>query len=231
MNAVESLCPNLKFWTLQTGGKAYGIEFLPNVPWNPPNKESAPRVPEPYASKIFYYGQYDALQKLSHGKNWSFVEIRPDAIVGFVPQNNAMNLAQAMGLWFSMWRSFEGKGSEVPFPGNEHVWKGKHADTSQDILAKFHIWSSLRGEKVRGEAFNVGDEVVTWEQIWNGLCGYFGLKGVGPGTQKLSGTAWVEAQKHKWAQWVKENGVKEGALEGTGWQFMTIMLEMILIDR
>jgi hypothetical protein len=225
------LCPDLKFWTLQTGGKAYGVEFLPHVPYNPPLKESTPRAPEPYASKIFYYGQYDALQKLSAGKGWSFVEIRPDAVVGFVPQNNAMNLAQGLGLWLAMWKSFEGEGSEVPFPGNEHVWKGKHTDTSQDILARAHIWSSLQGEKVNGKAFNVGDGVFTWEQVWGGICGYFGLKGVGPGSTKLTGTAWVEAHKGKWAEWVKSNGLREGALEGTGWDFMAVMLEKIPIDR
>jgi hypothetical protein len=232
VKAVELLCPNLAFWTLQTGGKAYGIEFLPNVPYNPPLKESTPRVPEPYASKIFYYGQYDALKKLSQGKSWSFVEIRPDAIVGFVPQNNTMNLAQALGLWLSMWRSIEGEGSEVPFPGNEQVWKTKHTDTSQDVLARFHIWSSLRGEEIHGKAFNVGDnDGVTWEQVWDGICGYFGLKGVGPGSAKLTGSAWVQAQKENWSQWVQQNGLKEGALEGTGWLFMTVILEMIPIDR
>ncbi len=50
---------------------------LPKVPC----KESDPRIPEPYADEVFYYAQYDLLKKLSHGKNWTFAEIRPDAIV------------------------------------------------------------------------------------------------------------------------------------------------------
>lgn len=48
---------------------------------NPPMKESVPRVPEPYASSVMYYAQYDRLQKLSQGKKWKFVDVRPDGIV------------------------------------------------------------------------------------------------------------------------------------------------------
>ena len=28
-----------------------------------------------------YYAQYDLLEKLSKGKNWKFVEVRPDGVV------------------------------------------------------------------------------------------------------------------------------------------------------
>ncbi|KAK0777664.1 hypothetical protein LTR75_015888 [Friedmanniomyces endolithicus] len=57
-NAVgtcEIVCPKMQFFTLQTGGKAYGVEFSDKVPYNPPLSESLPRIPEPYASNIFYY--------------------------------------------------------------------------------------------------------------------------------------------------------------------------------
>ncbi len=57
------------------------------------------------------------------------------------------------------------------------------------------------------------------------------MKGAGPGSAKPTGNAWVQAQKGKWSQWVKDNGLKQGTLEGTGWDFMTVMLEMIPIDR
>lgn len=135
---VEKLCPNLQFWTLQTGGKAYGVEYVnKGIDYNPPLKETMPRIPEPYASNVFYYAQYDTMKKLSKGKRWKFCEIRPDAIVGFVPQNNAMNIAQALGLFLAMYKSIEGSGSEVPFPGNEAAYKELHMDTSQDIWRGF----------------------------------------------------------------------------------------------
>lgn len=133
---MERTCPDFQFWTLQTGGKAYGVELLDKgIKYNPPLKESAPPIPEPWASNVFYYAQYDTVKQLSEGKRWEFCEIRPDAFIGFVPQNNAMNLVQAIGLWLAMVRSFEELGTEVIFPGNENAYKALQTNSSQDILA------------------------------------------------------------------------------------------------
>lgn len=61
----------------------YGFEFVDRIGFPAtPLQESMPRIPEPYASNIMYYAQYDKLAELSKGKNWSFVEVRPDGIVG-----------------------------------------------------------------------------------------------------------------------------------------------------
>ena len=93
--AITQLCPNLEFWTLQTGGKAYGAEFYgqEGMEIKPPLKESNPRIPDPYASKVFYYAQYDLLAQLSEGQKWQFCEVRPDVIVGFTPHSNGMGFA------------------------------------------------------------------------------------------------------------------------------------------
>ena len=230
---MEKTCPNFQFWTLQTGGKAYGVEFVDKgIGFNPPLNESAPRIPEPWASNVFYYPQYDTMKQLSEGKRWTFCEIRPDAIIGFVPRNNGMNLAQAIGLWLAMVRSFEGKGTEVVFPGNEKAFKALHTDTSQDILAKFHIYASLHPGLVSEKTFNIADgEVVTWEQVWPGICEWFGLKGVGPNPSMKTGSEWVQEQKGRWEEWAKEEGLKEGALQATSWDFMSGIMGAMTFDR
>lgn len=78
------------------------------IEYNAPLRESAPRIPEPGASNVSYYAQYDTLKEFAKGKRWTFCEIRPDAIIGLLPQNNAMNLAQTLGLWvgdgWEFWR-------------------------------------------------------------------------------------------------------------------------------
>ncbi|KAL6719724.1 hypothetical protein ACLMJK_001645 [Lecanora helva] len=233
VRAVEKVCPKLLFWTLQTGGKAYGIEFVDKgIEYNPPLKESMPRIPEPYASNIFYYPQYDTLASLSEGKRWKFCEIRPDAIIGFVPQNNAMNLAQAIGLFLALYVSFEGKGVEVPFPGDEAAYKALHTDTSQDILARFHIYASLNPNSSSRRAFNVADgEVTTWEKVWPAICDYFGLKGTRPTASRITGAQYVLEHKDKWSNWVSEHGLKEGALEGTSWDFMSGIMGSVTFNR
>ncbi|MCJ1408086.1 hypothetical protein MMC19_002159 [Ptychographa xylographoides] len=226
VQAVKQLCPHLEFWTLQTGGKAYGVEFYgqDGIQYHPPLRESSLRIPEPYASNVFYYAQYDELARLNVGQNWRFCEIRPDVIVGFVPQGNAMGFAEAVGLWLSLYVSVEGEGKEVVFPGDEEVWKAVHSDTSQDVLAQFHVFASLHPEEVSERAFNIADEQeVTWEKVWPGICDYFGLKGVGPkrsGPGEVTGSEWVQAHKGDWDRWAQENGLKEGAFERSSWEFM-----------
>ncbi|KAF4883145.1 Short chain dehydrogenase sirQ [Colletotrichum fructicola] len=73
--AVNVLCPNVNFVSLQTGGKGYGMvgHGWPPAPW----KETLPRIPEPYASKIFYYAQHYVVARHAAASSWKWAEIRP----------------------------------------------------------------------------------------------------------------------------------------------------------
>lgn len=177
------------------------------------------------------------LTALSKGENWKFCEIRPDAIIGYSPRSNGMGFAQAMGIFLAMYVSIEGKGAECVFPGDEKVWKNLHTDTSQDLLAKFHIFAALNGDATHGKAFNIGDsDGVTWESVWPELCAYFGLNGVGPrekatNNNKLVGLEWVLARKEEWGTWVKGNGLKEGFVETASWDMFAWLTQYIPFDR
>jgi hypothetical protein len=164
---------------------------------------------------------------LSQGKKWVFSEIRPDAIEGFAPANSPMNIAQNLGLFLSLYASIEGKGAAVSYPGSEKAYRALHTDCGQDVLARFTIFVSLQDQsRVSQEAFNIGDgTAVSWEQVWPGICSYFGLKGVGPNISgKSSGAEWIFAHKDQWSEWTKKNGLREGFLEGTSWEFIDFLL-------
>lgn len=184
IKAVESLAPNLKFVVLPTGTKAYGVHLLDKFPFSDklPLSEDLPRIPEPYASQMFYYGQCDELAELSKGKTWTWCDVIPDVIIGFVPNNNVYSLAQALGLYLSLYAEVYGKGSEVQFPGTEKSYKILSNDSSQDIVAKTAIIASLNPEESGGKRFNTADSATpsTWEIKWPIICEYFGLKGVAP---------------------------------------------------
>ena len=237
IEAVTELCPYLEFWTLQTGGKAYGVEFYgqPGLEYHPPLKESSSRVIEPYASDIFYYAQVDMLAELSKGQRWNFCEIRPDVIIGYTPRSNGIGFPQALGLYLAMYSSEKGKGAEIVFPGADLVWKALHGDTSQDVLARFHIHASLNPDKVSQKAFNIADEAeISWKQIWPGICSYFGLKGVGPGSgtsQEPTGIDWIMSRKDSWGGWVKQNGLQEGVLETSSWDVVGMVFVYGMFDR
>lgn len=235
VRAVEQLAPNLETVILQTGGKGYGLEFPDKVPITPPLREDYPRIPKPYSDNIFYYAQVDLLTTLSHGKKWTFSEIRPFVIVGFVPTTNSMNAAQGLGLYLSLYRAVHGAGTRVLFPGSPSGWRCKHTDTSQDILARMEIFAALHRDTCGGgAAFNIADgDVTTWAQKWPGLCAYFGLVGEGPapegGYEPLD--QFAKKNQHVWDRVVEEHGLKAGRLEAYPWAFLYFIMDQFDFDR
>lgn len=145
-----------------------------------------------------------------------------------------MNLAQALALFLSLYRSIEGEGAEVPYPGNQAAYEALHTDNSQDQLARFHIYASLHPDQVSKRASNVADEdAITWKQVWPGICGWFRLNGVEPDStrSKLTGTEWLRNHRDQWPGWVQQNGLKEEILEGMSLEFMSAIMGSITFDR
>ncbi|OAP65619.1 hypothetical protein AYL99_01591 [Fonsecaea erecta] len=237
IQALEKVCPNFSFFTLQTGGKHYGLEWIEHIKIEIPLKESAPRVPSPWGDKIFYYAQVDEIKRLAKGKKWGWCELRPDAIIGFVPQNNAMSIVQGLGLYFSFYKWLHGPNPPpVRFPGNEGAWNAKRTDTSSTVLARFHIYASLHPERVDGKSFNVADssEPTQWKVLWPIICNYFGvstLDGPDPEGKAQSIGAFMEGNKDKWTQWVRETRVRPGTLEGTSWPFINYLTQEWTFDH
>jgi hypothetical protein len=56
-----------------------------------------------------------SLAQLAKGKDWKSADIRPDAIVGFVPNHNAMNIAEPIAFYCSLWKSL-GSSDKIPIP-------------------------------------------------------------------------------------------------------------------
>ncbi|PLB54866.1 hypothetical protein P170DRAFT_460875 [Aspergillus steynii IBT 23096] len=225
VDAISSIASNLQTVILQTGGKGYGLQFPNEINIQPPLRESMPRIPEPWSKNIFYYDQYDILQERSKGQMWTFSEIRPDGIIGFVPGTNAMNLAYGIAYYLTLYREVHGKGAKVPFPGKLHGYHSTHSDTFQDILSKMEIYAALNRDKCpNGSAFNVADgDVVSWAQVWPGLCSYFGLVGVEPqGERKIED--FVRENQGAWNHLAEVHGLKTGSLETYNWPFVHFMM-------
>lgn len=154
---------------------------------------------------------------------------------GFTPHHNAMNVAQGLGLFLSFYRSKKGLGADCIFPGTPESWTALHTDSFQDLVAHFHIHTSLQPEKTHGRSFNVGDgQSVSWEVKWPIVCNYFGLKGIGPTMrpeEELRGIDWLIAQKDFWPGWVEENGLRRNTLVDTQWDSLALTLSFpIRID-
>jgi len=171
---------------LPTGTKAYGVHLVDAFPFKKhlPLSEDLPRTPEPDRSQNFYYVLCDWLAQESQGKAWTWCEIRPDIVVGFMPNNNFYGISQVFATFLALFKEVHGKGAKCPFPGTKAVWENQVSnDSSQDIIARFAIHCSLHSETCgQGQAFNIADNSwpATWKTKWPVLCEYFDLKGVPP---------------------------------------------------
>ncbi|KAM0262568.1 hypothetical protein ACHAQJ_001613 [Trichoderma viride] len=241
VQAVERVSPKLRFWTLQTGGKAYGFVHVPQLGFpKVPAKETDPRIPQPFEDQVFYYSQYDALKKLSAGKDWRFAELRPDLVIGFVPGGvNAMNYVQALGIFLSFYADREGNPSgpkkTVPYPGPLAVYNSRYTEIGQTTLARAHIFVSNL-DVPNGEIYNIGDSPVTtgsnWAEKWASICDLFGLEGVAPEeTPSFSVAAYMAQHRDEWADFEVKHGLVSGIIQKTSWEFMDVLSSLPVFDR
>jgi hypothetical protein len=212
--AAEHLSKNLKFVVLPTGTKRYGVHMIDDFPFKKdlPLKESLGKIPEPHASQMFYYNQMDTLRNLAKGKSWTWCEVIPDVIIGFVPNNNIYCLPQHLALYLSLVRHIKGEGTEVQFPGTTQSYKILFNDSNQDSIAKFSIYAALHGLG-NGEGYNTASGTPrSWSERWPIICEYFGLKGVPPpeGGNGPQPYDWVVEHKAEWDELSKEKGLKGG---------------------
>ncbi|KAJ6019440.1 hypothetical protein N7522_001507 [Penicillium canescens] len=214
VQSLETLSSRLAFVVLITGTKAYGVYLLDKFPFRGqvPLKEDLPRVPAEYAKDLFYYHEVDLLHELSAGKSWSWCEVRPDVIVGVAPFGNANCMAQTMGIYLGLYLALEGAGARVAFPGNDTTWRLLSTDSTQDIIARFCIFSSLQSrEKVHARAFNIADSAtpVSWSERWPILAAYFGLEGVGPDDASLHPTKYIDQHRDELQALCRQRGLRE----------------------
>jgi hypothetical protein len=203
---------------------------------NLPLKESHPRIPEPHASQMFYYAQLDMLKSMSAGKSWSFCDVIPDMIVGWVPNNNIYCLPQALALYLSLYREINGAGAEITSPGSLNGWNNLSNDSSQDIIARFAIDASLHPEVTAEQSYNVADnsQPTTWSQKWPIICKYFELKGTSPENgQGPDPTQYVSDNRETWLEMEKKYGLQTGRVgnERSLGIFPMFIMAMLDFDR
>jgi len=244
VEAIEHSSSKLKFVVLPTGTKAYGVHLIDEFPFKNdlPMKENLPRIPEPHASQMFYYNQLDLLKQMSEGKSWSYIDVIPDVIIGFVPNNNIYCLPQALALYLSLYRHIHGEGAQVVFPGTMESWKILSNDSSQDVLARFCIMATLadgKGSNVANQSYNVADSNTpsSWSKKWPKICSYFSLVGVEPSEENGGSgpdpSGFVSENREKWLELERKNGLQTGRVgnERSYGGFPYFIMTMFNFDR
>jgi hypothetical protein len=150
--------------------------------------------------KLHYDVFRELLAERSEGKQWTWCDIRPDAIIGFAPSGSAFNLVAHWATYLALYSIVEGNGARVPFPGVEAGYKALYNDVSSDMIGKLSIWASLHPDRTSSEIFNVADRALpsSMEERWPKIAAYFGLEGVAPlddNTMLLMPTEYIK--KHR----------------------------------
>ncbi|KAJ6110693.1 hypothetical protein N7486_002928 [Penicillium sp. IBT 16267x] len=195
-NAIDAhglISPNLRFVAFTGGTRGYGI-YTPGGTFTPPlTEDMANKLPTEIANTVVYTAYRKLLAAASKGKNWTWCEVCPDAIIGFTPNGSQFSLALHWAQYLSLWAYNHGIGPEtpghsttaiqVPFPGNVASANSLFSPVSSSTLARFMIYASLHPETCGGgQLFNVADieTPCKYGEIWPRLARWFGLVGGGP---------------------------------------------------
>ena len=98
------------------------------------------------------------------------------------------------------------------------------------------IHAALHRDKCsNGSAFNIADgQAVTWEQVWPGICSYFGLVGVPPrqhDTQDKTMEDFVNENSQAWDRLADKHHLQKGLVEHQNWGHTQFMLVDFDFDR
>ncbi|PYH94354.1 hypothetical protein BO71DRAFT_379718 [Aspergillus ellipticus CBS 707.79] len=194
IDAHNLVSPKLKFVAFSGGTRGYGI-YAPGGTFTPPlHEDMVNNLPADYAETVVYPYYRETLKTASRGKNWTWCEVCPDAIIGFTPNGSQFSLALHWAQYLSLFAYKNGVGSdttqradrptiEVAFPGSTAGATSLFSPVSSQRLARFMIFASLHPDACGGgQLFNVADRGTpcTYGELWPHLAKWFGLVGVGP---------------------------------------------------
>jgi hypothetical protein len=103
---INRAAPHLKRVVLVTGTKYYGVHL---GPLKTPMRETDPRHMPPN----YYFDQIDWLTAYQRGKEWDWVELRPQTLCGFSP-GSPMSILPAIAVYAAISREL---GLPLRFPG------------------------------------------------------------------------------------------------------------------
>ncbi|RHZ69792.1 hypothetical protein CDV55_103607 [Aspergillus turcosus] len=192
-DALNMVAPNLQTFVYSGGTRGYGI-YIPGGIFQPPLVESmAGNLPDDYARTVAYPWFRKILTDSSKGRNWTWTEVCPDAVVGFTPNGSAFSLTLHWAQYLSLYAYNHGirpndttsskrDEVEVPFPGNEAGYRSLLTPVSEKILGRIAIHAALNPDKCGQKIINMvdNDRPVSFAELWPAIADWFGLKGVGP---------------------------------------------------
>jgi nucleoside-diphosphate-sugar epimerase len=207
VTAIDGASPALRRVVLVTGTKYYGSHL---GPFKTPARESDPRhIPPNY-----YFDQIDWLTAFQRGKNWDWVELRPQTLCGFAP-GTPMSLAPAIAVYAAISKEL---GLPLRFPGKSGAYSSIYQVTESTHFANAALWAACE-PRCGLEAFNITNgDYFRWQNLWPKLAAVFDMRAGDP--QTISLTAHMADKAPLWQAMTEKYGLKPYAFEElVAWPF------------
>lgn len=212
---------------------SYGVEFPKQLNLKPPFYENSPRIPDPFRSKISYYTQYGRLTELSANKPWTYIEIRPDGVVGSAPSSNAMNMSQGTAIYLSLIGACTAR-RQSPLPGlRARVQDDAHGHVPGRALPPRDLHRRVHGRLRRWSRVQrpADGPVITWADVWPRLCAHWGLKDGGPQPEAQPIAEFVKQSRGVCRELCAQYGFKESLVDEQGWGHLHFMIVQFDVHR
>ena len=128
VTAINHDAHHLKRIVLVTGTKYYGVHL---GPLKTPMRETDPRHTPPN----YYFDQIDWLTAYQRGKEWDWVELRPQTLCGFSP-GSPMSILPAIAVYAAISREL---GLPLRFPGKPGAYDTLYQVTESDAFCECSI--------------------------------------------------------------------------------------------
>jgi len=195
VSAVDRAAPDLQRVVLVTGTKYYGVHL---GPVKTPMRETDPRHLPPN----YYFDQVDWLAACQRGKDWDFVELRPQTICGFAP-GTAMSILPAIAVYAAISKEL---GLPLRFPGRPRAYDAIYQVTESTHFARAALWAATE-PRCANEAFNVTNgDYFRWRHLWPKIAVVFDMPVDEPQTICL--TRQMADQAPLWEEMTAKYGLK-----------------------
>jgi nucleoside-diphosphate-sugar epimerase len=182
LEAIEPAAPGLRHVQLMQGYKVYGAHL---GPFKTPARESDP----PHMPPEFNVEQQAFLEKLQHGKDWTWSALRPSVVCG-VALGIPMNLAMVIAVYATISRHL---GIPLRFPGKPGAYHSLIEMTDAGLLARAMAWAATE-PRAANQAYNINNgDLFRWEEMWPRIAAYFDMP-TAPGLPMRLATVMADKQ-------------------------------------
>jgi nucleoside-diphosphate-sugar epimerase len=171
VTAIDRAAPSLRRVVLVTGTKYYGVHL---GPLKTPMRETDPRHMPPN----YYFDQIDWLTAYQRGKEWDWVELRPQTLCGFSP-GSPMSILPAIAVYAAISKELD---LPLRFPGKPGAYDTIYQVTESTHFANAALWAATN-QRCGNEAFNITNgDYFRWRNLWPKIAAVFEMTVADPQT-------------------------------------------------